>query len=135
MPPFDGENKRRTTQLMTYLCDLSDIGDTGKELMVPGEPPQHLMLFFIDGSVRAFHNVCPHAGRSLSFGPDRFLFTPEGLLVCPHHGASFDLDRDGVCIAGPCPGALLKSVEIAVHEGRVELAEAAASDAGGSCQA
>src|SRR5690606_11053016 len=40
------------------------------------------------GAVRAWLNVCPHAGRRLDWAPGRFLRGKDGLLVCAVHGAS-----------------------------------------------
>ena len=64
------------------------------------------------GAVRAWLNVCPHAGRRLDWAPGQFLRSREGLLVCAVHGASFELQR-GECVAGPCRGEALR--EVAVH--------------------
>ena len=64
------------------------------------------------GAVRAWLNVCPHAGRRLDWAPGQFLRSKEGLLVCAVHGASFELQR-GECVAGPCRGEALR--EVAVH--------------------
>ena len=74
-----------------------------------------------DGRVRAWLNVCPHAGRRLDWAPGQFLRSKDGLLVCAVHGASFDL-RDGSCVAGPCRGERLREVAVEVRDGAVFLA-------------
>ena len=103
------------------LCRLADIGEAGKELRVDGAGgPQWLMLFNRDGAVSAWQNVCPHQGRALNWAPDRFLFSDEGLLVCAHHGASFELPG-GRCVSGPCEGAHLKPVAIRIENDHVYL--------------
>lgn len=95
------------------LCDLSEVGEAGKEVRIENENGvQWLMLFQRDGRLTAWRNVCPHQGRSLNFAPGKFLFSDKGYLVCSHHGASFDLES-GCCIEGPCKGAFLTAV--AVH--------------------
>lgn len=105
------------------LCALSDIGESGKEVRIEGDAgPQWLMIFHRDGALTAWRNVCPHQGRALNWAPDRFLFSPEGLLVCAHHGASFELPG-GECLAGPCRGARLTPVAVRVDDGRVYLAQ------------
>jgi nitrite reductase/ring-hydroxylating ferredoxin subunit len=103
------------------LCTLHEIGDKGKEvlLQIDGKTV-NIMLFRRQSGVCAFHNVCPHQGRNLNYAPDLFMFTPEGLLVCAHHGACFSLD-DGVCVMGPCAGARLKSVAIVECDDEVWL--------------
>lgn len=71
-------------------------------------------------TVRAWLNVCPHAGRRLDFAPGQFLKSGDGLLVCAVHGASFEL-AGGQCTAGPCRGEHLRAVPVAVRDGRVVL--------------
>ena len=73
-----------------------------------------------DGAVRAWLNVCPHAGRRLDWAPGQFLKSREGLLVCAAHGASFELDG-GLCVAGPCRGDALRPVAVEVRDGQVWL--------------
>ena len=95
-----------------FLCKLSEIGETGKEVRLMGESGiQWLMLFVRDGNLTAWRNVCPHQGRSLNVAPDKFLFTDTGHLVCCHHGASFELS-EGLCVDGPCKGASLARVDV-----------------------
>jgi len=103
------------------LCKVSEIGENGKEVMLRGESGAvYLMLFKHEGQIRAFLNVCPHQGRPLNLAPDRFYFTPGGLLMCPHHGASFQLSN-GACVEGPCKGSALRSIEIDIVEDVVWL--------------
>ena len=68
--------------------------------------------------VRAWLNVCPHAGRRLDWAPGQFLKSREGLLICAVHGASFEL-IGGECVAGPCRGQSLQPVAVRVREGEV----------------
>lgn len=103
------------------LCKLSDIGDTGKEVRVDSDDGiQWLMIFHRQGKLTAWQNACPHQGRALNWAPDKFLFSEDDLLVCCHHGATFDL-TDGRCTDGPCKGAQLKPVEVSVRDGEVCL--------------
>ena len=78
-----------------------------------------LVLTRVAGTVRAFHNECPHAARRLDWSPGRFL-VESGTLVCAAHGAQFMLDS-GACIGGPCRGAGLKPVAISVEGDEVVL--------------
>ena len=71
--------------------------------------------------VRAFLNICPHAGRRLDWSPGQFLKSREGHLVCAAHGASFALDS-GQCIAGPCKGDRLRAVPLTVRDGLLFIA-------------
>lgn len=72
------------------------------------------------GAVRAWLNVCPHAGRRLDWAPGKFLRAKDGLLVCAVHGATFELAH-GECTAGPCRGERLREVAVHCVDGRVLL--------------
>lgn len=61
--------------------------------------------------VRAYLNVCPHAGRPLNL-PDGRVFLHQGeFILCPVHGASFDL-VNGQCAGGPAVGDRLTEIAI-----------------------
>lgn len=81
------------------------------------------LILYRDGDhVRAWLNVCPHAGRRLDWAPGQFLKSKDGHLVCAAHGASFELLR-GECVAGPCRGESLRTVEVDVRDGAVWLGD------------
>ena len=104
------------------LCALADIPDGGAHEVVAtiDGAPESLLLLRRGALVRAYFNVCPHAGRRLDWAPGRFLFE-QGHLVCAAHGASFSVP-DGDCVAGPCRGQRLSEVAIQVHDTDVVLA-------------
>ena len=79
-----------------------------------------LVLYRDGDAVRAWLNVCPHAGRALDWAPGQFLKSREGHLVCAVHGASFELEG-GICVAGPCKGDSLRAVPVLVRDGKVLL--------------
>lgn len=81
---------------------------------------ESLLLYREGERVRAWLNICPHAGRRLDWAPGQFLKSRDGLLVCAAHGASFELDG-GVCVAGPCRGEALRAVAVSVRDGAVWL--------------
>lgn len=83
--------------------------------------PESLILHRDGDRVRAWLNVCPHAGRRLDWAPGRFLLSKARELVCAAHGASFELDG-GECVAGPCRGQSLRAVAVTVVNGEVRLA-------------
>ena len=79
------------------------------------------ILLHRDGdTVRAWLNICPHAGRRLDWSPGKFLRSKDGGLVCAAHGATFELAA-GVCIAGPCRGESLRAVVVEVRDEAVWL--------------
>ncbi len=91
------------------------------DAVVEGEAESLILHRGQDGRVRAWLNVCPHAGRRLDWAPGQFLRGKDGTLVCAVHGASFDL-RDGTCVAGPCRGERLREVAVEVRGDAVVLA-------------
>lgn len=108
---------------MHALCPLNEIDQgTGREFRLQtSDGIQYLALFRQGDRLFACRNACPHQGRNLNWGPDEFLFDPQGRLVCPHHGATFELS-DGTCVEGPCKGARLVQVPVEVRDGVVYLA-------------
>ena len=102
------------------LDAIEDGGFAEVEALLEGDA-ESLILHRQGQSVRAWLNVCPHAGRRLDWAPGKFLKSREGHLVCAVHGATFELAR-GDCIAGPCRGDALRAVAVEVVEGEVRLA-------------
>jgi nitrite reductase/ring-hydroxylating ferredoxin subunit len=89
------------------------------EAVIDGDA-ESLILYRDGDHVRAWFNICPHAGRRLDWAPGQFLKSKDGLLVCAAHGASFELGA-GECVAGPCRGEALRAVAVSVHDGAVWL--------------
>ena len=107
------------TSELIHLDRIPDGGfaDAAADLDGDMEP---LVLYRDGDQVRAWVNVCPHAGRQLDWAPGQFLKSKDGLLVCAAHGASFEL-QNGSCVAGPCRGESLRSVDVVVRDGAVWL--------------
>jgi len=107
----------------TPLVELAAIADGGllaADAVIDGVP-ESLILHRDGAVVRAWLNICPHAGRRLDWSPGQFLKSRDGLLVCAVHGASFEL-HEGACVAGPCRGDRLNPVALDVRDGKVFLA-------------
>lgn len=82
----------------TVLGRLSDLPDPGGR--EAGWAAIPLFLVRKGGDVRCFVNICPHAGRALSL-PDGRVFLHKGEhILCPVHGATFEL-LSGTCTGGP----------------------------------
>jgi nitrite reductase/ring-hydroxylating ferredoxin subunit len=103
------------------LCRLDDIPD-GSAIAVDAQlrdGEESVIVLRRDDAVRAYLNVCPHAGRRLDWAPGKFLLK-DNLLVCAAHGASFQ-DSDGLCVGGPCRGEHLRAVGVRVADSIVWL--------------
>ena len=105
---------------LSALNDIADGGFAEVEATIDGDA-ESLVLYRLGDEVRAWLNVCPHAGRRLDWAPGQFLKSKDGHLVRAAHGASFELDR-GDCVAGPCRGDALRAVQVQVRDGEVWLA-------------
>lgn len=88
------------------ICTADDIPDPGKELFeVNG---RFVLVFHVDGQFYALDDCCTHDGGPLGEG------VLEGLaIVCPRHGAKFDI-RDGRVLCMPATHAA------ATHQVKVE---------------
>ena len=104
---------------LVTLDQLADGGFGETEATVDGDTES--IVIYRDGDrVRAWINVCPHAGRRLDWAPGRFLKSKAGELVCAVHGATFEL-QGGVCVAGPCRGDSLRAIDVETVAGDVRL--------------
>lgn len=103
------------------LDELAAGGFAAAEGVVEGSVESLVVHHDAGGAVRAWLNVCPHAGRRLDWAPGKFILSKDGLLVCAVHGASFET-AGGLCTAGPCRGESLRAVDVVVRDGAVWLA-------------
>ena len=109
-----------TPAALIALDAIPDGGFAEVEAVVDDGDAESLLLHRDGERVRAWLNICPHAGRRLDWAPGQFLKSKDGLLVCAAHGASFELDG-GTCVAGPCRGEALRAVAVEVDAGQVLL--------------
>ena len=105
---------------LAALDAIPDQGFHAADAMIDGDA-EPLVLYRDGEHVRAWLNICPHAGRNLDWAPGQFLKSRDGHLVCAVHGAAFEL-QDGTCVAGPCKGDALRAVPVCVEGGKVLLA-------------
>ena len=88
------------------VCKVSDLSDPGKAIVQAGG--RTVALFRVSGQLWATDDRCTHDGGPLVAG------RLEGYtVICPRHGARFDI-RTGEVLSRPA------SVDLAVHEVRVE---------------
>ncbi|WP_396615721.1 Rieske (2Fe-2S) protein [Lysobacter soli] len=111
----------RSAEPLVRLERLPDGAFAEVEAVVDGDAES--LIVYRDGDhVRAWLNICPHAGRRLDWAPGQFLKSKDGHLVCAAHGASFEL-TGGECVAGPCRGESLRAVGVTVRDGAVWLGD------------
>ena len=83
-----------------------------------GEEAEAILLRAGD-EIACWLNYCQHLTHiRLDKGPGAP--TRNGEIVCANHGATFERDS-GLCTYGPCEGAYLNGVEVAVENGDVYL--------------
>ena len=100
----------------TVLKDLAAVPNPGGAPADYGALP--ILIVRSGETVRAYINVCPHQGRPLCLPSGQTLISEERFIVCPFHGASFEL-ATGAGAGGPGGGAGLKPIPVTVQDDQV----------------
>ena len=66
--------------------------------------------------------IVPTPGTRSTCGRIAFLAPDAPLIQCSSHGALFEMET-GLCLAGPCPGARLRPIELRIDQGYVLVAD------------
>jgi nitrite reductase/ring-hydroxylating ferredoxin subunit len=77
-----------------FVAKTSDV-DPGKNRCFKVEDRNVLLIHLPNGTFRAVENQCSHEKKPLEGGRVR-----AGKIVCPHHGANFDLET-GKAVSAP----------------------------------
>lgn len=103
------------------LCRLDELPDGGTTAIeaVAAVGGDSVIVERQGIALRAWLNVCPHAGRRLDYAPGQFLRKDE-LIICAVHGASFDVGN-GLCVGGPCRGESLRALPVELRGEEVWL--------------
>ena len=108
------------------ICDADALVDGGAgvrfELSRDGDS---LPAFAVRwrGVVHAYVNECRHQASELDWTSGDFFDETKLYLICATHGALYAPDS-GFCVAGPCRGARLCSLDVVERDGKVLLVEA-----------
>ena len=102
------------------VCRFDDLDDPGcREFRIgDGDWPFKGFIVRQGDAVYAYQNFCLHAGHPLNWNPDRFLTEDGQQVICASHGAIYEI-ASGECVAGPCPGAKLRRVEMEIRDGEI----------------
>ncbi len=118
--PVEGDDAHASAVAIGRVDAIPPGGLVEVEAEVEGEPESLILHRDDAGAVRAWRNICPHAGRRLDWAPGQFLRAKDGSLVCAVHGASFELEA-GHCTPGPCRCNRLRAVAVRCVDGEVRL--------------
>ena len=107
------------------ICSLTEVPEDSTFLFtvreVDADETREAILVRLDGEVACWLNYCQHFTHiTLDKGSGAEM--RDGEIVCTNHGAYFESDT-GLCTFGPCEGAFLTAVEVAVTDGEVFLTD------------
>ena len=104
-----------------HLCPSSELEERGLamvfDVMLWRQPARAFALRF-DGRVVAYMNRCAHVPTELDWQPGEFLDQDKRWIICSIHGATYE-PADGYCIAGPCRGEQLMTLDVVERDGQV----------------
>ncbi|MBD2847862.1 Rieske (2Fe-2S) protein [Paenibacillus sp. IB182496] len=115
-----------TTKTRHDVASLEELREKGRLIVQVGKA--EIGLFEVDGEVRAWRNLCPHAfapvcegrvcGTRLASNVYEYVYgRDQEILRCPWHGWEFDL-KTGQHLAGE---QKLRGYKAEVEEGRVYI--------------
>jgi nitrite reductase/ring-hydroxylating ferredoxin subunit len=86
---------------------------TARAVVING---RKLALFNLGGNLYAIEDTCPHRGAPLSEGE-----CDGTTVICPWHGASFDLSSGAVLSPPASSGVMAFKVQLVGNEVQIEL--------------
>ena len=105
------------------IAPAEDVPEDGSLLFTirDGFDREEAILLDLVDDIVALKNYCPH-WTDIRFDTGSGATIRDEELVCTKHGATFETES-GFCTHGPCEGATVESVEVAVHDGAVYLTD------------
>jgi nitrite reductase/ring-hydroxylating ferredoxin subunit len=106
-----------------FLVESAELEERGRAFTFRVQKEQQIYPAFAirsQGKVKAYLNICAHAGLTLDGRRGEFWYLEGTYLGCVQHGAIFDPDN-GKCVRGPCLGMGLIPLDVDEHEGRICL--------------
>lgn len=108
--------------LICRLDEISDPGCRGFDLHIRGEALSGFLVLK-DAQLFAYVNACPHTGSPLDWVEHQFLDMDQEFIQCAVHDARFEV-HSGLCIAGPCTGDSLKTLDVIQKDDAIYLQSA-----------
>lgn len=102
-----------------FLVESADLEERGSAFTFRVQRQQRIYPAFAIRSqdkIKAYLNVCAHAGLTLDARRGEFWYLDGTHLACRQHGAIFDPD-DGKCLRGPCVGLSLIPLDVSEQGG------------------
>ena len=100
----------------TRVCALADIPDPGKQLFEVDE--RLIVVFHVGGVVSCLEDLCTHDGGTLADG-----VLDEAAIVCPRHGAKFDIKTGAALTMPATEDTIVHEVKIEDEQVLIKLAE------------
>ena len=106
------------------ITAVSTVADEGSFLFTVEDPftneREVVVVPCEESGVAAWMNRCTHEDQRFDRGSG--VAMRDGEMICPRHGSMFDA-CEGTCDNGPASGTALPSVDVAVENGDVYLAD------------
>ena len=106
------------------ITAVSTVADEGSFLFTVEDPftneREVVVVPCEESGVEAWMNRCTHEDQRFDRGSG--VAMRDGEMICPRHGSMFDA-CEGTCDNGPASGTALPSVDVAVENGDVYLAD------------
>jgi 3-phenylpropionate/trans-cinnamate dioxygenase ferredoxin subunit len=109
-PEKTGMKEQASENDFVPVCKVSDLPDPGKAVFEVGD--RLVALFHVSGTFWALDDLCTHDGGPLAEGR-----LEDHTVVCPRHGAKFDI-RTGQALTMPATRATATH-QVQVKEGTV----------------
>ena len=96
---FDLEQEKIFLSSWQLVCHENDIPEPGSYMTYSLLNNRAFVMRVDPGEIKAFHNVCRHRAHLLLDGD--LGHTPNGRIVCPYHGWTYDLAGERLTLAFP----------------------------------
>ena len=96
---FDLEQEKIFLSSWQLVCHENDLPETGSYMTYSLLNNRAFVIRVGPAEIKAFHNVCRHRAHLLLEGD--LGHTPNGRIVCPYHGWTYDLTGERMALAFP----------------------------------